>query len=210
MSSRVFLVGDGGHAVVLLETARDAGISPAFIVTPELPGDDAAVAGIPYREEAAVLREGPRAGKALLGVGSVPGSAIRANLFQAYRDSGFEFATLCSPRAFVAASAALGQGVQVMAGAVVQSRAALADCVLVNSGAIVEHDTHVGRLTHVSPGAVVCGGCNVGSRVHVGAGACVIQGVTIGDGAVIGANALIDCDVPAGAVVYGARGTPGS
>lgn len=43
----------------------------------------------------------------------------------------------------------------------------------------------------------------VGENVWVGAGAVVLGGARIGDDAIVGARAVVDCEVPAGAVVTG-------
>ena len=76
--------------------------------------------------------------------------------------------------AAIASDATLGDGAQVMAGAVIQPAARIGRNVLVNTRAVVEHDCVVGDHAHVAPGAVLCGGVSIGESAHIGAGAVIL------------------------------------
>jgi UDP-perosamine 4-acetyltransferase len=99
------------------------------------------------------------------------------------------------------------EGVQVMAGAIVQPGVRVGANSVLNSRSSVDHDCVIGSHVHVAPGAVLCGSVVVGDHAFVGAGATVIQGVHIGAGAVIGAGVVVIRNVAKGAVVYGAKGS---
>ena len=140
------------------------------------------------------------------GVGSLPHDAgIRMALFQKFQQQGYRFASLCDPCAFLGQNVELAQGVQVMAGAIIQSGTTIAENAIVNSGAIIEHDSCIGQHVHIAPGAIVCGQVTLGNRVHIGAGATVIQGISIGDGSIVGAGCVVTQAIGQQQIVYPAR-----
>ena len=130
-----------------------------------------------------------------IGVGMTPGSTRRAELFSSCRRSGFELVSVMHPSAVLAARRSFGAGVQVMAGAVVQSGVRLEDNVILNTGATVDHDCAIGSDVMIGPGAVLCGEVRIGAGTYVGAGAVILPGMQIGARAVIGAGSIVVRDV---------------
>ena len=109
------------------------------------------------------------------------------------------------PRATIAASVRVGNGVVVAAGAVVSPDTTLGDHAIVNTGATVDHDCIIGDYAHIAPGVHLSGGVRIGAGVLIGVGAGVAPGNTIGDWAIIGVGAAVVRDVP-GSVI--AKGVP--
>lgn len=206
LDSRFILLGAGGHGRVLLETLIASGLGDRIlgVVDADPEAADWLPEGIPFLGGDAILDAHPSERVELVnGMGSVDRIERRMALFDVCRDRGFFFATVLHPSAIVAGRVTFWQGVQVMAGAVVQTGCVVGDNVLINTRAVVEHDCHVGPHCHIASGAVLCGEVRVDQRVHVGAGATIIQGVHIGTGAIIGAGALVRQDVSAGVTVVG-------
>ena len=199
---QLVVLGTGGHASVVIDLARAAGVPVKGCAGPGAPefgpdfgahlGNDEALNGLdPARVELSV------------GVGSIGNSDLRRRLYEKGRALGFTFAKLAHPRAIVAESAALGEGVQVMAGAVVQPFAAIGCNVIINTGAIIEHHCRIGDHALIAPGAVVCGGASVGEEAHIGANSTVLQGRTVGARCMVGAGAVVVNDVADGRQVKG-------
>ena len=107
------------------------------------------------------------------------------------------------PRATVAASARLGRGVTISAGAVVNPDASVGDHAIVNTGATVDHDCVIAAYGHIAPGAHLAGGVRIGEGALVGVGANVCPNCSIGAWAVVGAGAVVVCDIPAGVTALG-------
>jgi UDP-perosamine 4-acetyltransferase len=101
------------------------------------------------------------------------------------------------------ASARIGQGVMIGAGAVGTVNLVLDDFCMVNFGASLGHEAHVGKGVVVNPGARISGGVVLEDGSLVGAGATVLQYKKVGAGAIVGAGAVVTHDVPVGAVVVG-------
>jgi UDP-perosamine 4-acetyltransferase len=200
------VLGGGGHAAVLIETLRVAGqdIAKAVLdLDPDLWGTD--ILGVPIlgdeRQFPRLILEG--ADCFVTGVGSTGNNEPRRRVFASGIEHGLPPLTILHPTAYIAPSAQLGAGCQILPRAIVHTRARLGVNVLVNTGAIVEHDCVVGDHTHIATGAQLAGGVIVGEAAHIGAGATIRQGIRIGANALVGAGAVVVRDVPDGWVVAG-------
>lgn len=114
-----------------------------------------------------------------------------------------EAVTLVHPETRVDASAELGPGSMVPAGAIVESGAVLGPHTHLNVNASVGSGARLESFATLSPGSVIGEAVVLGEDVLVGAGAHVAPGVRVGDGAVVGAGAEITQDVAPGATVTG-------
>ncbi len=203
MSAPVLVIGGGGHGRVVIEALLAAGTEVAGVIDPHpavaatLPDGVAWLGG-----DEALVRYLPGDYQLANGVGGV-GEPHRRSIFERFSAAGYAFVRVRHPAASVArAGVVLGEGCQIMAGAVIQPGAQIGTNVIVNTRAAIDHDCRVGDHCHIAPGAVLCGDVTVGAGSHIGAGAVVIQGVRIGSFAIVGAGSIILRDVPDGVVVY--------
>lgn len=203
---RAIGIGAGGHAKVLLEIVRAADAADlAGLLDADSSRHGQSLEGVRILGGDELLprlrAEGVRG--AFIAFASVGDAAPRERAFAMLRELGFVPLTLIHPRAMVSASAVLGEGAAILAGAIINAHARLAENVIINSGAIVEHDCRIGAGAHVATGAMLAGGVVVGQGAHIGIGAVIRQCLRIGDRAVVGAGAVVVKDVPDGAVVIG-------
>jgi len=199
-------IGAGGHAKVVIDILRAASVYDVTALVDTNAGSwGMKVMGVPIvggdDRLAALFAEGIR--HAFIGLGGVGDTGPRRRLYERTTAHGFEVVTAIQPRAMVAATAEIGAGVTMMAGAVVNPDARLGVNVIVNSGAIVEHDCLVGDHAHIATGAKLAGTVAIGEGAHVGIGAAIRQCVRIGRNAVVGAGAVVVHDVDDGVVVVG-------
>lgn len=202
MEERLILFGAGGHAKVALE---------AFLAGCPT-GEIAVLDDDPARAGTALLDHKIRGGREWL-ASNWPGVAVMPALGDNRRRDALlgELArikrplrTVIHPAATVSASAKIGGGCLLVAGAIVNAEAELEDGVIVNTGASVDHDCRIGRAAHIAPGARLCGTVRIGARVLVGTASAVIPGIEIGEDAVIGAGSAVVRDVPPGETWGGA------
>jgi len=200
------LLGAGGHAKVLLSLLLALGRNVIGICDPGLAMQNLAdwrgarVLG----DDAALDKVDPETVELVNGIGQLTGARFRQALHQKMKRKGFAFATVIHPAAWVDESAQLAEGVQVMAGVVIQADCVVAEGSIINTKASLDHDCRIGEHVHVAPGATLCGGVVVGRETFIGSGATVIQGKTIGSQAVVAAGAVVTRDVPAGQLLMGA------
>src|SRR6185369_4434976 len=179
MTKPVVILGGGGHARVVIDALRCAGHTIAGVIDPKPEVAQTLPSGVTWL--GADLSK-VRAGEVQLaiGVGSL--------------DVGVKNPR---PSAIVAGDVELGEGSQIMAGAILQTGVRTGVNCIVNSGASLDHDCRLGDHVHIAPGAVLSGTVEIGYGCHLGTGAIVIQNIRIGAEAMIAAGAVVSRDVPA-------------
>lgn len=204
MSLPVLLLGAGGHAKVLADMLRASGMETIGILDPQPGLAGTSILGLPILGDDQLLdRFSP--GELLLanGLGSVGLPVARRELFERCVGRGYRFVTILHPSAIVAPDVQLGEGVQVMAGAVLQPGCCIGRNTIVNTRASLDHDCRIGDHVHIAPGVTCSGNVTVGDTSHIGVGATVVQGVMIGSRSVVGAASLVLRDVSSNSMVRG-------
>ena len=93
------------------------------------------------------------------GIGMLPGNMMRQKIYNLF--SGYNFATLIHPSATVSLNASLSEGVQVMAGAVIQNGTTIEKNVIINTKSSIDHGCNIGAHTHIAVGATLCGDVHI-------------------------------------------------
>ena len=204
MNMPVIVLGAGGHSKVLIDVLRMmstviVGIvdsDPALVGTKlfdveVLGGDD-------------IINEFLSSKVQLVnGLGSIGLPIKRQQIFKKFKSLGYSFASIIHPSAVVASNVVLGEGVQIMAGTVIQPGSCVGCNTIINTRASVDHDCIIGDNVHIAPGATLSGEVKVGVFSHIGTGATVVQGISIGDGCLLAAGSVVVKDVFTGSMVRG-------
>jgi sugar O-acyltransferase (sialic acid O-acetyltransferase NeuD family) len=133
----------------------------------------------------------------------------RCELSQLLENKGLVASTpLIHSRAWVAETAQIGLGTQILAMAAVSEFASIGRCCIVNTGAVVDHECALGDGVHIMPGATLAGCVVVEDFASIGSGAVVLPRVRIGRSAIVGAGAVVTRDVAAGETVIGVPARP--
>ncbi len=197
--NRLLVVGAGGHAKVVIDSAVASGWEIAGVVGQR--SDQGEVLGHPVSHSP----EGIEADYFIVAIGR---NAVRMRYFEEYRARGLEPATVIHPSAMVSPTVDIGCGTFVAAGALVNVDAVIGENVILNTGCVVDHDVFIGDHTLIGPTASLCGETTIGMGVMFGAGANAIPGTTVGAWSVCGAGAVVVDDLPAGWVCVGVPARP--
>jgi sugar O-acyltransferase (sialic acid O-acetyltransferase NeuD family) len=188
--------GASGHAKVLLDVLREPGYELAAFIDND-PDAVSPVDGVKvYAGEDGLATWLARAAPG-------PAAAVAIGGGRLLAAAGCELLTVVHPTAYVADSAGLGAGAQVLAHACVAVDCRLGEGTIVNTSASVDHECALGDGVHVGPGAILAGLVTAGDGAFVGAGAVVLPRIRIGSRSKVGAGAVVTRDVPDGALVYG-------
>lgn len=205
MSARnlpIVILGSGGHARSLLGLLSALNLSVKGCIAPEAP-TQGLPKNCPWLGTDDILNKmDPNDFFLVNGIGSVGAQTKRRQVYEAARAQGFNFPQLVHP-SVIHSKESWGEGVQVMAGVILQPNVAVGNNVLLNTGTIVEHDCNIGDHACLAPRATLSGSVNVGSNAYIGSGAVVIQGLSIGHDAVIGAGSVVIRNVAPGTTVVG-------
>jgi sugar O-acyltransferase (sialic acid O-acetyltransferase NeuD family) len=207
LSKPIIIIGAGGHAKVLIDALKLLGAPILGISAQDSAAVKSEVLGVAVICQNGELKQYPPEGIILVnGLGGVKDTSLRREVFKRLKMLGFAFSQVIHPSAIISADAVLGEGVQVMAGAIIQAGVRIAENALINTKTSVDHDCQIGNHVHLAPGVTVCGNVKIEDSVHVGSGATIIQGIILGPHCLIGAGTLVHKNVPAGATVVGVPG----
>lgn len=191
----VIILGAGGHAKVVADILRLSGRDILGFVTPDL------------RIGAEFCGEKVLGGDEIInkyfsdkiqlvnGIGSLPKKNLRWGLAESMRKHGYKFATITHPKAIVSSDVSLDDGVQIMAGAIIQAGTKIGQDSIINTGAVIDHDCNIAKNCHLAPGVVLSGGVAIGRDTHLGTGTIVTEYRSIGSNCTIAASSVIYTDV---------------
>jgi sugar O-acyltransferase (sialic acid O-acetyltransferase NeuD family) len=127
----------------------------------------------------------------LISVGQIESPEKRRTLFERWKKSGANFATVVSPFACVSRHASIGGGTIVLHGAYINSGAKIGKNCIINTCCVIEHDSLIADHCHISMGSIVTGGCTVGKGVFIGSNTTIVNNLTIAESTVIGAGSVV-------------------
>jgi len=132
-----------------------------------------------------------------------PHGRVRVRFHERLIAEGLQAITLAHPSAQIAPNASIGEGCQLMAGAIVNPEARLGRQCIINTKASVDHECVLDDGVELAPGATLCGIVHLGINAWICAGATILPRTNIGADAIVGAGAVVIRDVPAGVTVVG-------
>ena len=198
------VIGGGGHARVLIAGLRRLNRTILGVTVADPPAAGKEVGGIAVLGTDDVLAQyDPKTIRLINGIGSVGDMTPRRVVFERLTNRGFRFASVVHPQAFCEDNVELGDGVQIMAGAVIQIGCRISANTIVNTRASIDHDCRIGAHCHIAPGVTLSGGVSIGDSSHIGVGAAIVQGIEIGAGALIAAGSAVTTAVAPGVRVGG-------
>jgi sugar O-acyltransferase (sialic acid O-acetyltransferase NeuD family) len=205
MSQSLIIVGGNLHASVLVDVLSfDRSVK---IVGFTDSSDQCALSrkfGIKYLgNDTAISEFDPNNHFLVNGIGSNAPGGNRNSAYKKFKALGFRFFPIVHPSATVSKNAKLGEGVQIMAGAVIQPFSTIGDNTIINTRATVDHDCLIGSDCHIAPGATLSGSVTIGSNVHIGTGASIVQQISIGADSMVGAGAVVVSSFGKGSFLLG-------
>ncbi|TDF93490.1 acetyltransferase [Paenibacillus piri] len=204
MSLPILVIGGGGHARVLIDGMLLQGRTIIGYTEMDTGAKREAILGVPFvGGDDCIHRYSPHELLLVNGIGSIGSPERRRKIFESFKSKGYSFYSFVHPSAILAPTAQLGEGVQIMAGAIVQTGSSIGDNTILNTKASVDHDCNIGNHVHLAPGTTLSGSVHVEDGVHIGTGATVIQQIHIYKNSIIGAGSVVVKDVMAGRTVYG-------
>lgn len=207
MNATLAIIGAGGHARVIADTARETSEWKLIEFYDDTWPQESFSGDWPLVGQLQDLLNGKPRDSLQLIVGS--GDNQRRHTLQSRLEClGWTMATVIHPSACVSRGAAIESGCVVMAGAVINFGVTVGNASIINTRASIDHDCRLGSAVHISPAATLCGKVIIGDRSWIGAGAVVLQNIQTGADSVIGAGATVLQNIPENAVAVGCPARP--
>ena len=197
----VIILGNGGHASVLTEILQ---LQNRKIIGFTAPEQQVNLFNLLYLGNDEVIEQYDKSEiNLVLGLGTIQISTIRKLIFKQFKSLGYNFASIIHPNVIISSTVNLAEGVQIMAGAIIQTHTKIADNTIINTGTIVEHDCIIGKHVHLATGVTISGSVEIGDSCHIGTASTIIQGISIGKNSLVGAGAVVISNIGDGKKVIG-------
>jgi UDP-perosamine 4-acetyltransferase len=188
---KVVVIGAGGHAAVCIDLLLASGADVVGAVSADTISRPLQVPVIGNDGDIPRLyANGVR--HAFVAIGA---NRARQRVTAEIEALGFRIVNAVSPDARLAPSVALGAGVAVMAGAVVNAYTNLGNGVILNTGATVDHDCVLEPFVHIAPGCHLAGTVVAAEGAFVGVGSSVVPGCRLGRWSQLGAGSVVIGDI---------------
>lgn len=192
----ILIFGGGGHAKMCIDIIKETRTHEIIgIIDDNIPIQNK-VLDVPIIGSTSsidqLIKEGLQF--AVLGIGGVLTKGVRKKIFTSLKNKNLHIPNIIHPSSSVELSTTLGEGNQIMQGAIVGSNVEIGNNCIINSGSIISHDAVIGDNVHIAPGAIIAGGVHIKEDTIIGMGCTIFLGLTIGKNVTIhnGVNVFKD------------------
>lgn len=176
---KIAIYGAGGHGRIIYSIIKENGEKVSLIFDEQA---NEFIDKIPVQKPNSELL---KKYKLIIAIGN---NSTRKQIADSLR---LDFHTVISPKAYVHQSVNVGEGTNIINGAVINILANIGKHVIINSNATVEHDVIIHDFVHIAQNAVCSGGCEIGEGTYIGPGAIIMPGVKVGKWVKISPNTVI-------------------
>ena len=166
---KVFLIGAGDHAKVVLSTLEACGVECAGIYddNPELWGRT--LWCLPIIGAVSEMPDTPET-MAVIAIGS---NTARRTIRERFKEVCWP--VFVHPQGIVHSSVRIGEGTVVFAGCIIESDAEIGKQCIINSGCFIGHDSKIGDFCQMAPKSAIADSVMLGSGVFLGLGSMAVS-----------------------------------
>jgi len=193
------ILGSGGHAKVVIESAKKSGFKINFVYDDNLTKKNSFLAGF----EIKVPISSNIIGDSIIAIGD---NRVRKSL--SLELVNVNWVVIIHPSAIISEDVIIGEGTVIMAGVIIQPGTRIGKHCIINTGACIDHDCIIGDFVHIAPNSSLAGSVSIGEGTFIGIGSSIIPNKTIGSWAKVGAGSVIVNDQPDNCTTLGVPAKP--
>lgn len=190
-SKPVIIIGAGDHAKVLLDILLEQDVTVIGLTDKNISKGNCIYGVSVIGDDSEILKYETDEIELVNGIGSVGNTSIRQKVFSSLKEKGYVFRSVIHESSIISKRTKLGEGVQLLAGTIVNTEAEIGDNTIINTKTSIDHGCVIGKHCHIAPGCSFSGCVKVGDGTHIGTGTSIIQGINIGKNVLIGAGSLV-------------------
>lgn len=190
-SKPVIIIGAGDHAKVLLDILLEQDVTVIGLTDKNISKGNCIYGVSVIGDDSEILKYETDEIELVNGIGSVGNTSIRQKVFSSLKEKGYGFRSVIHESSIISKRTKLGEGVQLLAGTIVNTEAEIGDNTIINTKTSIDHGCVIGKHCHIAPGCSFSGCVKVGDGTHIGTGTSIIQGINIGKNVLIGAGSLV-------------------
>lgn len=200
---KIIIVGDGGHAKVVIDIIQEMNCYEIIGVTSNNKINQ--FCGYPVLGNDNILSDYLKNGvnNIALGIGGFKDNIQRTKLYNKFTGLGFNIINAIHPKTSVSKSVSIGNGVVVFPGVALNTEVKIGNNVIIATGSTIDHETEIGSNTLVSAGVTIGANVIIGEGTLCALGSKIVSGITIGKNCLIAAGAVVVNDIDDNSVVCG-------
>lgn len=192
MKKKLFIYGAGGHGKVIADILREAGYSIAGFLDDNKNKKGIRILNYEVLGDWSYISD-PHICSIVPAVGD---NRKRKRLYLKAQVLGIDVINAIHPRACLAKNVKIGNGIVIMANAVINTDTIIDNGSIVNTSSSIDHDCHIGEFVHICPGVHIAGSVKINSFSFIGIGSSIIQNIRIGKNVIIGAGSVVISNIP--------------
>jgi sugar O-acyltransferase (sialic acid O-acetyltransferase NeuD family) len=193
------IIGSGGHATVIIESAKRSGITNFFVFDDNEKKINSFLSGFEVKGPISSAICGP----SIIAIGD---NIIRKSV--SLKLPKLNWVSIIHPSAIISEDVIIGEGTVIMAGVIVQPGTRIGNHCIINTGACIDHHCLIEDFVHIAPNCSLAGGISVREGTFIGIGSSIIPNITIGSWTNVGAGSVIISNQPDNCTTLGVPANP--
>jgi len=205
MKEKTVIVGNGGHAKVVIDILREMGGYEIIGITTDKECSSDSFCGYPILGNDDILSGLIKNGikNAAIGIGGFRDNSLRKKIYKKIEIAGFRIVSAVHPSAVISRTVSMGQGNIIFPGVIINTDVRIGNNVIIATGSTIDHETVIKDNVLISAGVNVGASTVIEEGALLAIGSKVVSGINIGKDSLVAAGAVIVNDVRQNSRVFG-------
>ena len=204
MKEKLILIGDGSHALIVLENLSEMNAYENNCVTSKNETRKK-FKRLPVLGRDSVLTEYFKQGlrNVAIGIGGFTDNQLREKIYKKVKSIGFNVVSAIHPSAIISKSASIGEGNTLFAGVVINAEVVIGNNCIIATNSSIDHETIINDHVLISAGVTIGANSIIETGTLCALGSKVISNVRIGKNTLVAAGAVVVNNINDNSKVFG-------
>ena len=182
---RIYVIGAGNHAKVILSVLEACGMCCAGIYDDNLSLKGSTLWCVPILGPISEMPDTPET-MAVIAIGS---NSARREIAAGFKNVCWP--ALVHPQSAVHSSVRIGEGTVVLPGSIILADSIIGKHSIINTSSVINQDTVIGDFCHIGMKSAIANGVKIEDGSFIGMGAVIIPHITIESNVTVGAGGVV-------------------